>query len=134
MFRHDAFNRMLLEPSAVNFAPLTIAIDNAALLQVGTARLLQWWQEDIDTAIQFFEELRDATECDIHHAVNYHDEDLQISNLALVHKTQLGQTHRSKLDATWQETNCIIGVAKSLWTYPQDAKVGTDLPGWIDGS
>jgi len=134
IFGHHAVNGMWLEPFAVHVAPLTIAIDNAALLQVGTARQLKWWQEDINTAIQFLKELRDANQCDIHHAVNYHDEDLQISNMAFLHKTQLRQTQGSKLNARWHEPNCVIGIAKSLRTYPKHAKVGTDLTGWIDGS
>jgi len=95
---------------------------------------LERLREDIDVAIQNLDELRDANTGYSGPAANLCGEDLQISDLALVHETKIEQSHGAKLDARWRGPYRVTDIAQSLGTDQLAELDGAEREGWIDGS
>jgi hypothetical protein len=134
MFGQDAVLLIELENLTWNTANWIQGIDDRALLIAARARQLEWQREDINVAIQNTKESRDANKHYFNQAANLLAEDLQIGDLALVHETQIEQSHSAKLDARSQGPYRVTEIPKSLGTYRQAELNGAEPTGWIDGS
>ena len=86
MFGQDAVLPIELENVTWNTTNWIQGIDDTASLVAARARQLERRREDIDVAIQNLKESRDANKCHFDQAANLRAEDLQIDDLALVHK------------------------------------------------
>jgi len=84
--------------------------------------------------LQNLKNSRDANNCYFYHAAKLPTEDVQIGDLALMHKTKIEQSHCTMLDPSWRGPYRVTAIAQSLGTYCLAELDGAELTGWIDGS
>jgi len=80
-------------------------------------RQLERRQEDIDTAVQTIQELRDASKCYVDHPANLQADDQQIGDFALMHETKLQESDGAELDASLRGPYRVPEIPQSLGTY-----------------
>jgi len=134
MFGQDAVLPIELENISWNTANWMQGIDDNASLIAARAKQLERRREDIDVAVQNQQQSRDDNKHYFDRAANHQAEDLQIGNLAHVHKMKIAQSHGAKLDARWRGPYRVTGIAQNFEAYRVAELDGVELAGSIDGS